>query len=109
MTDINNFDDLENEKGNLRPKNLLEFIGQIESKDNLTTFIRSASKRQEAMDHALLVGPPGLGKTTLAQIIANDELVSYDEHETDNNQVTFGHHDKIPVNNVDEKFLMVIF
>ena len=55
---------------NLRPKNLKEFIGQPQVQTNLSTFITAASFRDEAMDHALLFGPPGLGKTTLAQIIS---------------------------------------
>ena len=54
----------------LRPKNLKEFIGQPQVQTNLSTFISAASSRDEAMDHALLFGPPGLGKTTLAQIIS---------------------------------------
>ncbi len=54
----------------LRPKQLKEFIGQPQVQKNLFTFISAASTRREPMDHALLFGPPGLGKTTLAQIIS---------------------------------------
>ena len=60
----------ENQDLNLRPRKLKEFIGQPQVQRNLSTFISAASVRQEAMDHALLFGPPGLGKTTLAQIIS---------------------------------------
>ena len=60
----------ENQDLSLRPRKLKEFIGQPQVQKNLSTFISAASVRQEAMDHALLFGPPGLGKTTLAQIIS---------------------------------------
>ncbi|MGL4677435.1 MAG: Holliday junction branch migration DNA helicase RuvB [Brevinema sp.] len=57
---------------NLRPKFLNDFIGQYKIKDNLFIYIQAAKKRQKAMDHVLLYGPPGLGKTTLSLIIAEE-------------------------------------
>ncbi|RME13753.1 MAG: Holliday junction branch migration DNA helicase RuvB [Alphaproteobacteria bacterium] len=61
----------------LRPQRLVDFIGQAEARANLRVFIESARSRGEAMDHALFFGPPGLGKTTLAQIIARELGVNF--------------------------------
>ena len=56
----------------LRPKKLDDFIGQKKVHENLSTFIKAASERDEPMDHILLHGPPGLGKTTLAHIVSSE-------------------------------------
>jgi len=70
----NRYDEQEN---NLRPKMLKDFLGQENIKKNLSTFIEAAKLRQEPLDHLLLIGPPGLGKTTLAQITANELGVDF--------------------------------
>ena len=69
---------LEDEKDpGLRPKFLNDFLGQTKVKENLRVFIEAAKKRQESMDHLFLIGPPGLGKTTLAQITAHELGVDF--------------------------------
>ncbi|MEE2690640.1 MAG: Holliday junction branch migration DNA helicase RuvB [Pseudomonadota bacterium] len=61
----------------LRPKRLDDFVGQRQAKDNLRVFVEAAKARGEALDHVLFHGPPGLGKTTLAQIVANELGVNF--------------------------------
>ena len=67
----------DNKDISLRPENLNEFIGQTTLCDNLKIFMQATKKRKEALDHVLLYGPPGLGKTTLAKIISNELNVSF--------------------------------
>jgi Holliday junction DNA helicase RuvB len=71
--------ELEEDKINssIRPRKLDEFIGQTQAKENLKVFIEAAKKRKNSLDHVLLHGPPGLGKTTLAQIVANELGVGF--------------------------------
>jgi Holliday junction DNA helicase RuvB len=61
----------------LRPQRLSEFIGQQQARANLSVFIEAAKARKEALDHVLLVGPPGLGKTTMAQIVSRELGVNF--------------------------------
>lgn len=72
------YDPVEDEREtSLRPKSLAEFQGQARLKQNLSLFISAARDREEALDHLFLMGPPGLGKTTLAQVVANELGVEF--------------------------------
>src|SRR6187399_1164213 len=64
-------------EASLRPKRLADFVGQSQARENLSIFIDAAKARGEALDHVLFHGPPGLGKTTLAQIVARELGVNF--------------------------------
>src|SRR6202000_3379478 len=64
-------------EASLRPQKLAEFVGQEQARKNLAIFIEAARARKEALDHVLFVGPPGLGKTTLAQIVSRELGVNF--------------------------------
>ncbi len=72
--------DDEIQENSLRPRRLDDYIGQEKVKSNLRILLEAANKRGEALDHVLLYGPPGLGKTTLAHIIANEMGVKITMH-----------------------------
>ena len=64
-------------EAHIRPQRLTDFVGQAQARSNLSVFIQAAGKREEALDHVLFAGPPGLGKTTLAQIMARELGVGF--------------------------------
>ena len=69
-------------ENNIRPSHIAEFAGQTQIIDNLKIFIKAAKMRGEALDHILFHGPPGLGKTTLSRIVANELGVNIKNGET---------------------------